>query len=59
MKFADPQNVCMDGEVRKMTECDIEILPASLHFVLPVGCALIIRPEFCGDVSRQEEVVPV
>jgi hypothetical protein len=30
-----------------------------LHFVLPVGCAPIIRPEFCGEVARQEEIIPV
>ena len=59
MKFAQPQNVCMDGEVRKMTECDVEIMPGALHFVLPVGCAPIIRPEFCGEVARQEEIIPV
>ena len=50
---------CMDGEVRKMTECDIEILPGALHFILPVGCATIIRPDFCGDVQKQEEILPV
>jgi hypothetical protein len=59
MKFAKPQNVCMDGEVRKMTECDVEVMPGALRFVLPVGCAPVIRPEFCGDVARQEEIIPV
>jgi YegS/Rv2252/BmrU family lipid kinase len=59
MTFADPQNVCMDGEVRKMTECDIEVVPGALHFVLPVGCAPIIRPDFCGDVKKQPEILPV
>jgi YegS/Rv2252/BmrU family lipid kinase len=59
MKFDRPQNVCMDGEVRKMTECDIEVIPGGLHFILPTGCATIIRPEFCGDVQKQEEILPV
>jgi hypothetical protein len=49
----------MDGEVRKMTECDIEVIPGGLHFILPTGCATIIRPEFCGDVQKQEEILPV
>jgi YegS/Rv2252/BmrU family lipid kinase len=59
MKFDRPQNVCLDGEVRKMTECDIEVIPGGLHFILPTGCATIIRPEFCGDVQKQEEILPV
>jgi YegS/Rv2252/BmrU family lipid kinase len=54
MKFEAPQNVCMDGEVRQMQECDIEVIPGGLRFVLPVGCAPIVRPEYREDWSERE-----
>ncbi|MBE6619859.1 MAG: diacylglycerol kinase family lipid kinase [Ruminococcaceae bacterium] len=57
MKFPQPQNVCMDGEVRQMEECDIEVIPAGLRFVLPVGCAPIVRPEYREDWSEREILV--
>lgn len=54
MLFDQPHNVCLDGEVRQMSECDIEVIPNGLHFVLPVGCTPVVRPDFCGDVHKQE-----
>lgn len=53
MTFDHPQNVCLDGEVRQMSECDVELIPNGLRFILPVGCQPIVRPEFCGDVHQQ------
>ncbi len=57
MSFAQAQNVCLDGEVRKMKECDVEVIPGGLRFVLPDGCATVTRPDFCGDVNQQEPIV--
>ena len=57
MSFEQTQNVCLDGEVRKMKECDVEVVPKGLRFVLPKGCATVTRPDFCGDVKQQEPVV--
>lgn len=57
MSFAQEQNVCLDGEVRQMKECDIEVIPGGLHFVLPEGCTVVTRPDFCGDVKQQEKIV--
>ncbi len=64
MKFAEPQNVCMDGEVRCMKECEIEIVPGALHLVLPRGSALLTRPAYseawCGvDPVTEKETVEV
>ncbi len=49
MKFAEMQNVCLDGEVKQMSECDIEIVPGALRFVLPKGCTPIVLPEYPGN----------
>jgi YegS/Rv2252/BmrU family lipid kinase len=55
MKFAKPQNVCMDGEVRQMSECRIDVLPRGLRFVLPAGSEIWKRPDFAG----MDEQAPV
>lgn len=56
MRFAKPQNVCMDGEVRQMTECSIEVLPRALHFVLPRGCEVVVHPDFVGMGEKEKEL---
>ncbi len=59
MKFAEPQNVCMDGEVRRMTECDIKVVPGGLRFILPAGCAPIVRADHSGDWRTLSKIAHV
>ncbi len=57
MRFPRPQNVCMDGEVKQMCECRIEVVPHALRFVVPRGSAPIILPEFEGELKKREKVL--
>lgn len=54
MKFPHVQNVCMDGEVRQMSECCVEVVPGALRFVLPFGSAPIVLPEYTGELSGKK-----
>jgi hypothetical protein len=45
----------MDGEVRQMSECRIDVLPRGLRFVLPAGSEIWKRPDFAG----MDEQTPV
>ena len=59
MKFPRPQNVCMDGEVRQMCECTIEVVPRALRFVVPRGSAPIILPDFEEGKKKDAKLVGV
>ena len=55
--FPSLQNVCLDGEVRPMNGCDIEVLPAALRFVVPVGSEPIRLPDYVADEMCEEVTV--
>ena len=38
--FSEPTNVCIDGEITKMTSLSLTLVPHAISFVLPVGCAV-------------------
>jgi hypothetical protein len=44
----------MDGEVRQMSECCVEVVPGALRFVLPFGSAPIVLPEYTGELSGKK-----
>ena len=37
-EFAEPVNVCIDGEISRMEQLELGIMPRALSFVIPVGC---------------------
>ena len=53
MSFPTLQNVCMDGEVRPMMSCDIEVVPSALRFVVPEGSTPIRLPDY---ISQTDDV---
>lgn len=59
MKFPKPQNVCLDGEVKQMCECRIDIVPRALRFVVPRGSAPIILPDLEHEIGKDAELAGV
>ena len=46
MVFPELQNICMDGEVKQMRECHLEVVPSALRLCVPRGSVRIDRPAF-------------
>jgi len=40
LEFADPTNVCIDGEVVKLEKLELSVIPKAVNFAVPVGCIL-------------------
>lgn len=38
-EFAEPANVCIDGEVSLLERLELSIMPRAISFAVPVGCA--------------------
>ena len=39
-EFAEPTNVCIDGEISVMEHLELSIIPQAIAFVVPVGCRI-------------------
>ncbi len=39
-EFAEPTNVCIDGEISVMERLELSVMPRAIAFVLPVGCKI-------------------
>ncbi|MBQ7337001.1 MAG: diacylglycerol kinase family lipid kinase [Clostridia bacterium] len=41
LEFPEARRVSIDGELIMLDRCEVEVLPAALRLVLPVGCAML------------------
>lgn len=39
-EFAEPTNVCIDGEISPLERLEISVVPRAINFVIPVGCKI-------------------
>ncbi len=39
-EFAEPTNVCIDGDVRALHRLELSIMPRAISFAVPVGCEM-------------------
>lgn len=49
MVFPEMHNVCMDGEVKRMRECHLEVVPGALRLCVPRGSERLDRPELPSE----------
>ncbi len=40
-EFAEPANVCVDGDVLELDRLELSIMPRALSFAVPVGCEIM------------------
>ena len=54
MVFPEMHNICMDGEVKQMRECHLEVVPAALRLCVPRGSERLDRAEFSAKDLNHE-----
>lgn len=55
MRFAEPQNLCMDGEVIRVSECSVDVVPRALRLVVPRGSSPVLMPDYQGEAEQAEQ----